>query len=61
MFLLCSGSACLCWLLERLKDSQVPEVPVEVQIFVVDGGEAALVGDVAVRRYKHMSDGSFVN
>ena len=29
--------------------SQVAEVLVEVQVFVVDGGEATLVGDVAVR------------
>lgn len=32
------------------KDSQVPEVLVVVQVFVVNGGEAALVGDVSVRR-----------
>ena len=29
--------------------SQVAEVLVEVQVFVVDGGEATLIGDVAVR------------
>lgn len=44
-----------------MKHLQVPEILVEVQVFVVDGGEAALVGDVTVRRYKCVSEGSFVN
>lgn len=43
------------------KDSQVPEILVVVQVFVVDGREAALVGDVTVSRYKCVSEGSFVN
>lgn len=43
------------------KDSQVPEILVGVQVFVVDRGVMALVGDVAVRRYKCVSEGSFVN
>lgn len=38
-------------------DSQVPEILVVVQVFVVDGGEAALVGDVAVGRNKRVSQG----
>lgn len=41
-------------------DLQVPEILVVVQVFVVDGGEAALVGDVTVSRYKCVSEGSFV-
>lgn len=43
--------------MQFLTDSQVPEVLVVVQVFVVDGGEAALVGDVAVRRYMWESEG----
>lgn len=39
-------------------DSQVPEILVVVQVFVVDGGEAALVDNVAVRRNKRGSGGS---
>ena len=35
-------------------DSQVPEVLVVVQVFVIDGREAALVCNVAVRRYKRV-------
>ncbi len=44
-----------------MKHLQVPEILVVVQVFVVDGGEAALVSDVAVMRYKFVSAGSFVN
>lgn len=50
-----------CWLYEPYIDLQVPEILVVLQVFVVDGGEAALVGDVTVRRYKCVSEGSFVN
>lgn len=38
------------------RDLQVPEVLVFVQVFVVDGGEAALVDNVAVRRQKIQGD-----
>lgn len=44
-----------------MKHLQVPEILVVLQVFVVDGGEGALVGDVAVGRYKRLSEGSFVN
>lgn len=43
-----------------MKDLQVPEILVVVQVFVVDGGEAALVDDVTVRRYKCVSEGTHV-
>lgn len=38
------------------RDLQVPEVLVVVQVFVVDGGQAALVDNVAVRRQKIQGD-----
>lgn len=31
-----------------------------MQVFVVDGGETALVGYISVRRYKCVSEGSFL-
>lgn len=40
------------FVIQAFKDLQVPEILVVVQIFVVDGGEGVLVGDVTVRRYK---------
>lgn len=43
---------------ETTKDLQVPEILVVVQVFVIDGGEAALVDYVAVRRYKCVSEGN---
>jgi len=43
------------------KHLQVPEILVVVQVFVVDGGEAALVGNVTVRENKCVSAGSLVN
>lgn len=41
-----------------MKDLQVPEILVVVQVFVVDGGEAALVDNVTVRRYKCVLEGT---
>lgn len=41
-----------------MKDLQVPEILVVVKVFVVDGGEAALVDNVTVRRYKCVSEGT---
>lgn len=38
------------------KDLQVPEILVVMQVFVIDGGEAALVGDVSVIRQKCASE-----
>lgn len=40
---------------KQAEDSQVPEILVVVQVFVVDGGEADLVDNVAVGRYKRGS------
>lgn len=39
-----------------MEDLQVPEILVVMQVFVIDGGEASLVRNVSVRRYKCVSE-----